>query len=93
MFPIAVTPFADDGALDLPSTDRMVDFYLAHGATGLTILGILGETTKLTAEESRVFVQRVLSCVNGRVPVVVGASSPGFAPMRELTQSVRDAQA
>jgi len=30
----------------------------------------------------------VLQRVNGRVPVVVGASSAGFAPMRELTQSV-----
>lgn len=87
---IAVTPFTDDGALDLPSTDRMVDFYLERGATGLTILGILGEATKLSAEESRVFVQRVLDRVNGRVPVVVGASSPGFAPMRELTHSVMD---
>jgi 4-hydroxy-tetrahydrodipicolinate synthase len=66
----------------------MIDFYLAHGATGLTILGILGEATKLTAEEARVFTQRVLKRVNGRVPVVVGASSAGFAPMRELTQSV-----
>jgi 4-hydroxy-tetrahydrodipicolinate synthase len=87
---IAVTPFTDDGALDLPSTDRMVDFYLERGATGLTILGILGEATKLTAEESRVFVRQVLARVNGRVPVVVGASSPGFAPMGELTRSVMD---
>ncbi len=85
---IAVTPFAGDGSLDLQSTDRMVDFYLQHGATGLTILGILGEATKLTAEESKVFTKRVLERVNGRVPVVVGASSPGFAAMRELTQSV-----
>jgi 4-hydroxy-tetrahydrodipicolinate synthase len=87
---IAVTPFTDGGALDLGSTDRMVDFYLGCGATGLTILGILGEATKLTAEESRSFVRQVLARVNGRVPVVVGASSPGFAPMRELTQSVMD---
>lgn len=85
---IAVTPFAENGALDLASTDRMVDFYLDRGATGLTILGILGEATKLTAEESRLFVKTVLARVDGRVPVVVGASSPGFAPMRELTESV-----
>ncbi len=85
---IAVTPFADDGALDLPSTDRMVDFYLERGATGLTILGILGEATKLTAQESRTFVQRVVERVAGRVPVVVGASSPGFAAMGELADSV-----
>ena len=85
---IAITPFAENGTLDLASTDRMIDFYLAKGASGLTILGILGEATKLTAEESRLFTQQVLQRVNGRVPVVVGASSAGFAPMRELTQSV-----
>jgi 4-hydroxy-tetrahydrodipicolinate synthase len=90
VFLIAVTPFAEGGELDLASTDRMVDFYLESGATGLTILGILGEATKLTAEESRTFVKRVLSRVAGRVPVVVGASAPGFAPMRELAASVMD---
>lgn len=85
---ITVTPFTDSGALDLASTDRMVDFCLDCGVTGLTVLGIMGEATKLTAEESRTFVQQVLQRVNGRVPVVVGASAPGFAPMRELTESV-----
>jgi 4-hydroxy-tetrahydrodipicolinate synthase len=85
---ITVTPFTDDEALDLPSTDRMVDFCLDKGVTGLTVLGIMGEATKLTAEESRLFVKQVLARVDGRVPVVVGASAPGFAPMRELTESV-----
>jgi 4-hydroxy-tetrahydrodipicolinate synthase len=90
VFVIAVTPFTESGELDLASTDRMVDFYLESGATGLTILGILGEATKLTAEESRTFVKRVLARVAGRVPVVVGASAAGFAPMRELSTSVMD---
>lgn len=85
---ITVTPFTDSGALDLPSTDRMVDFCLDAGVTGLTVLGIMGEATKLTAAESTQFVQRVLARVAGRVPVVVGASAPGFAPMKELTDSV-----
>jgi 4-hydroxy-tetrahydrodipicolinate synthase len=87
---IAVTPFTDDGELDLPSTDRMVDFYLERGATGLTLLGVMGEATKLTADEARRFVQRVLARVDGRVPVVVGVSAAGFAPMRELTRSVME---
>jgi 4-hydroxy-tetrahydrodipicolinate synthase len=88
VFLITVTPFTDGGALDLVSTDRMVDFCLEAGVTGLTVLGIMGEATKLTAEESRLFVKQVLARVAGRVPVVVGASAPGFAPMRELTDSV-----
>mgnify|MGYP006269574669 len=87
---ITVTPFTDSGALDLPSTDRMVDFCLEAGVTGLTVLGIMGEATKLTAEESRTFVKQVLARVAGRVPVVVGASAAGFAPMKELTHSVMD---
>ena len=87
---ITVTPFTDAGALDLPSTDRMVDFCLDAGVTGLTVLGIMGEATKLTAEESRTYVKQVLARVAGRVPVVVGASAAGFAPMKELTQSVMD---
>jgi len=87
---ITVTPFTDSGALDLPSTDRMVDFCLEAGVTGLTVLGIMGEATKLTAEESRTYVKQVLARVAGRVPVVVGASAAGFAPMKELTQSVMD---
>lgn len=90
LYLITVTPFTDAGALDLPSTDRMVDFCLEAGVTGLTVLGIMGEATKLTAEESRTYVKQVLARVAGRVPVVVGASAAGFAPMKELTQSVMD---
>jgi 4-hydroxy-tetrahydrodipicolinate synthase len=87
---ITVTPFTDSGALDLAGTDRMVDFCLDKGVTGLTVLGIMGEATKLTIEESRSFVKQVLARVAGKVPVVVGASAPGFAAMKELTDSVMD---
>ncbi len=88
VYVITVTPFTEDGALDLASTDRMIDFCLDSGVAGLTVLGIMGEATKLTADESRIFVKQVLARVAGRVPVVVGASALGFAPIRELTQSV-----
>lgn len=88
VYVIAVTPFLPDGAVDMNSTDRMVDFYLEAGATGLTVLGIMGEAPKLTGAESAAFVQRVLARVAGRVPVIVGVSAPGFAQMQGLTASV-----
>ena len=87
---ITVTPFTDSGALDLESTDSMVDFCLERGVTGLTVLGIMGEAPKLTAEESRSFVRQVLARVGSQVPVVVGASAAGFAAMAELTASVME---
>lgn len=88
VFIIAVTPFCDDGTLDLDSTDRLVDFYLSNGVTGITVLGMMGEAPKLSTRESRALVERVCRRVNGNVPVVVGVSSPGFAPMKELTEVV-----
>ncbi|MDX6750442.1 dihydrodipicolinate synthase family protein [Geminicoccaceae bacterium 1502E] len=90
---IAATPFAENGALDPAGTDRLVEWYLERGVHGMTILGQMGEAPKLTAEETLDFARRVLARVNGRVPVVVGASSPGFAAMKALTDAVMDAGA
>lgn len=90
VFVIAVTPFHPDGRIDMDSCDRMVDFYLDVGATGLTVLGMMGEAPKLTVEESRDVVARILKRVNGRVPVVVGVSAPGFAQIEALTAMVMD---
>ena len=72
VYVIAVTPFHADGALDLESTDRMVDFYLSAGATGLTVLGMMGESQKLTIEESQLLVRRILARVAGKVPAIHG---------------------
>jgi 4-hydroxy-tetrahydrodipicolinate synthase len=84
VFVISATPFRDDGALDLESTDRLVDFYLERRVHGLTILGLMGEAPRLMPDEATTFVARVLRGVNGRVPVVVGVSNPGLAAMKAL---------
>ncbi|WP_142850194.1 dihydrodipicolinate synthase family protein [Telmatospirillum sp. J64-1] len=90
---ISVTPFSEDGRLDLESTDRLVEFYIDSGVTGFTILGMMGEAQKLTADESRLYANHVLKRVNGRVPVVVGASSPGLDNMKNFVGDVMDAGA
>lgn len=88
VFTIAVTPFLPDGALDLNSIDTMVDAYIERGATGLTILGMMGEAGKLSAEESITVVKRVVARTS--LPVVVGVSSPGFAAMDALSKTTMD---
>lgn len=90
LYVIALTPFTETGDLDLESTDRMVDFYLERGATGLTVLGMMGEAQKLTIEESQTYVRRILRRVDGSVPVVAGVSAAGFAQMQALTSMVMD---
>ncbi|MBM7070178.1 dihydrodipicolinate synthase family protein [Actibacterium sp. 188UL27-1] len=93
VFIIAATPFDDSGALDLASADRMVDFYLEAGVTGITILGIMGEAPKMGGDEAVTFAHRVMNRVAGRVPVVVGVSAAGLDNMARLANTVMAAGA
>ena len=91
VFTIAATPFLPDGALDVESIDRMVDFYVEHRATGLTILGMMGEAGKLGAAEAAEVIARVVARTD--LPVVVGVSAPGFASMKALCDTAMSAGA
>ena len=89
VFPIAPTPFRDDGSVDMASIDRLADFYVACGATGITVLGQLGEAPKLEhAESGRVAARMIRRAPS--LPVVVGVSAPGFAAMRALAREVME---
>jgi 4-hydroxy-tetrahydrodipicolinate synthase len=92
VYTIAATPFHPDGALDLASIDRVTDFYLECGVTGITALGVMGEAPKLDQAESIALVTRMVKRA-GKVPVIVGVTSPGFAPMRALARDAMDAGA
>jgi len=85
VYPIAPTPFHDDGAIDFASIDRLSEFYLRSGSTGVTVLGQLGEATKLDATESLAVASRFIKAF-GSTPVIVGVTAPGFAAMRALAR-------
>jgi 4-hydroxy-tetrahydrodipicolinate synthase len=93
VFVISATPFAEDGSLDLESTERLVDFYLEHGVAGITVLGMMGEAPKLAPSEAGAFLERVLARVAGRVPVVVGVSNAELDALARLAGVAMDAGA
>ena len=81
---IAATPFTDEGAVDLQSVDSLTDFYLGCGVHGFTLLGMMGEAHKLTADESLSVVNRVIGRAQGR-QVIVGVSHAGLENVRRLS--------
>lgn len=92
VYVIAATPFRHDGALDLGSIDQLTNFYRRCGATGLTVLGMMGEAPKLDAGEAITVVRRFVTAGRG-LPVIVGVSAPGFAAMRALARESMEAGA
>ena len=93
VFIIAATPFNESGKLDLDSVDTLIDFYLKHGVSGMTILGIMGEALKLDATESTTMVTHVLARVAKQIPVVVGVSAAGTDNMARLAHHAMSAGA
>ncbi|MDG2377232.1 MAG: dihydrodipicolinate synthase family protein [Woeseiaceae bacterium] len=90
---ISATPFTETGALDLESTDKLADFYLEKGVSGITVLGMMGEAQKMAPEESEQFLLRMLKRVSGAVPIVVGVSDPGMSNLIRLSKFSMDSGA
>jgi len=86
---VAQTPFDERGALDRSSIDSLVDFYVAHGANGLTVLGISGESSRLTADEA-VEVSARFAARARTLPVIAGVSNPSLAHLAQVTRAVMD---
>ena len=90
VIPILATPFADDESLDLQSWGRLIEFMVGLGVAGVTVLGVLGESNRLTDRERETLIQSAVTAVNGRVPVIVGASHPGTRAAAELARTAQE---
>ena len=76
VYPILVTPFHEDGAIDEESLRRLVDFNLSAGVHGLGV-ALGSEVFKLTEAERDRVTRIVVDQVNGRVPVVINSGAAG----------------
>jgi 4-hydroxy-tetrahydrodipicolinate synthase len=80
-----VTPFHDDGELDLHSVSTLIDWQLEHGSHGISVGGSTGEPTSQTIEE-RLTVMRVANdAIRGRVPFLPGTGAARMDETLELT--------
>ena len=72
VIPILATPFHEDEGLDLHSWQRLLEFMLALGVDGVTILGVLGESNRLNDEERQTLIETAVTVVGKRVPISWG---------------------
>ena len=74
IFPIAPTPFDDQGSIDLESQKRVLDCMIDQGVDGLCILANYSEQFLLSDEERTQLLTLCMEHVAGRVPVIVTCS-------------------
>jgi 4-hydroxy-tetrahydrodipicolinate synthase len=88
--PILATPFHDDESVDLDSLSRLVEFMAGIGVDGVTVLGVLGESNRLSDEERAKIVKTAVAAAQGRIPVVVGTSHTGTGVVRYYSRIAQD---
>ncbi|MCE9631546.1 MAG: dihydrodipicolinate synthase family protein [Planctomycetia bacterium] len=77
--PPLVTPLLAADVLDIAGLERLVGHVLGGGVHGLFLLGTTGEGPSLSHAVQRDLVQRVMSLVDGSVPVLVGITDTAVA--------------
>ncbi len=76
--PALVTPFKN-GALDLDTLKKLVDWHVAEGSSGLVPVGTTGESPTVSHAEHQTVIEAVVKAAAGRIPVIAGAGSNNTA--------------
>lgn len=70
-----VTPFEQNGALDLDSYRKLLRFQLDEGIDALLVCGTTGETPTLSDDECATLLAEAVKVTNHSVPVIMGVGS------------------
>jgi dihydrodipicolinate synthase/N-acetylneuraminate lyase len=66
LMPAMVTPFDEQGEVDLGATEAVVERFIEAGVEGISPLGSTGEFSHLIGEERKRFAEKVVEIVGGR---------------------------
>jgi len=93
VIPPMISPLTTSRQVDAEAVDRVVDYILAGGCSGLFVLGGVGEGAWLSTAQRGGIVEATVRATAGRAPVLVGLMLPGTAPAREAALQAADAGA
>lgn len=85
-YTVCVTPFDDQGQVDLAALRDYVDWQIAEGVHGLIPLGSTGEFLSLTRDERSAVAETVIRQAAGRVPVLIGTAAEWTDEAIELSR-------
>lgn len=86
-----VTPFGDDGSLDLDRAQDLVRWLLDHGSDGLVIAGSTGEAATLSDDEKATLWRASVEAAGGKGPIIAGSGTYDTKHSIHLTEEAEKA--
>ncbi len=81
-----VTPMNDDGSLDVPALQRLIDFHVENGTDAIVAVGTTGESPTLDMDEHCKVIRLTVEHCRGRIPVIAGTGANATTEAIELTR-------
>lgn len=85
-----VTPMFEDGRLDIPALNALIDFHIDQGSDGIVIVGTTGESPTVDFDEHCLLIKTAVTQVNGRVPVIAGTGANSTNEAITLTKKAQE---
>ena len=88
-----VTPMQEGGALDFAALDRLIEFHVANGTSGIVVVGTTGESPTVDFDEHCLLIKAAVEAARGRIPVIAGTGANSTSEAIELTRYAKEAGA
>jgi 4-hydroxy-tetrahydrodipicolinate synthase len=88
-----VTPFDEDGGVDLDRYQELCAFLVGNGSDGVVVNGTTGEASTLSEDERVALIRAALEAIGDRASVVAGTGTNSTAHSIELTRQAQEAGA
>ena len=86
IFTALITPFTQDGKIDFPSLEKLLQAQLKSGIDGFVFLGTTGEAATLSLQERYEILSFCTQYVRGKAKIIIGTGTNNTATTVELTQ-------
>lgn len=90
IWPVAPTPFHDDGTVDIEGMKRVLDCLIDQGADGICILANFSEQFLVSDAEREMLARTSIEHVAGRIPIIVTISHFATKIAVERAQFAKD---
>ena len=74
VIPAMPTPLLENENIDVAGVHKVVDYVIQQGASGIFVLGSMGEGPALVDEQKQILVETAAAHIAGRVPLLAGIS-------------------
>lgn len=85
-----ITPFTDDGKIDIPVLEKLVEFHIEKGTDNLCVLGTTAEAAVMTMDERALVLSTIAGIAKGKIPLLVGTGTINPESVKAMTQQAID---